>query len=219
MTQPEAGAPSGTPDLSGQSAGAVAEGTQTGTPATPPAAAPSGEPATPNPAETVSKADFERVVNQLRAADQKRTAAEKQLQEIHDKDLPEIERLKRDTAALTETNQRLVGQLKEQAVELAFLRDNKVRWKDSAAALKLLDRSQLQVGDDGTVEGVKLASEKLAKQYPFMVDDAKPEGGTPTPPPAAGTPPMNGSGTPQQPNSAGMVKRLPALASRRRPNQ
>src|SRR5688572_17082528 len=165
--------------------------------ATPPEGGQSATPpAEPTPPATVSAAEFERLRVQLSAADKKREEAQRELQAIRDKDLPEIERLKRDTATLQETNQRLTNQLKDQAVELAFLRDNKVRWKDSAASLKLLDRSQVQITDDGSVEGVKLAAEKLAKQYPWMVDDAQPDGAPAATPPAGGAPPMNGkSGT------------------------
>jgi hypothetical protein len=218
MTQPEPSALSGAPGQPGPSAGTAGDGTAVAPPpeggqsATPPA-----EPVQP---ATVSAAEFERLRVQLSAADKKREEAQRELQAIRDKDLPEIDRLQRDTAALTETNQRLTNQLKEQAVELAFLRDNKVRWKDSAAALKLLDRTQVQISDDGTVDGIKLASEKLAKQYPWMVDDAKPDGAPTATPPAGGAPPMNGkSGSTDGGNTKGMVSRLPALGSRRRPSQ
>lgn len=214
MTQPQPGAPSGTPDPSVQSGAPVGDGTAV--PVTPPEGSPSATPAAPPPA-VVSQEEYDALKNRLQAADRNRQAAQNELAQIRDKDMPELARLQRDHAAITEQNQRLTSQLQEQAVELAFLRDNKVKWKDGAAALKLLDRSNIQVGEDGTVDGVKLASEKLAKQYPWMVDDAKPEGGTPTPPPAAGTPPMNGPGSTNKPDTAGMTRRLPALASRRRP--
>lgn len=218
MTQPEPGAPSGTPDPNAQSGGTVGDGTGNTMPegsqsaATPPAATPEA---------TVSQAEYDALKNRLQAADRNRQQAQNELAQLRDKDMPELARLQRDAAALTEQNQRLTAQLKEQAVELAFLRDNKVRWKDSAAALKLLDRSQLQVGEDGaTVDGIKLAAEKLAKQYPWMVDDAKPDGAPAAPAtPPASAPPMNGNPSSSAPNSNGMVKRLPALSSRRRPAQ
>lgn len=221
MTQPEPGAPSGTAAPTGPSAGTAGDGT-----VTPPEGAPSGT-ATPPPATPpalVPQEEFDRLRTQLQAADRKRQEAQDALKAIQDKDLPEIDRLQRDAAALTETNARLTAQLRDQAVELAFLRDNKVRWKDSAAALKLLDRTQVQISDDGTVEGVKLASEKLAKQYPWMVDDATPgtEGGTAaaaTPPPAGGAPPMNGRSGGDTGGNKNMVHRLPALGTRRRPTQ
>lgn len=214
MTQPEPGAPSGATDPTGQSAGTVVEGA-----VTPPVGAPSGAvtPPEPAPTATVSAEDFKRLQVQLSQADKKREEAQQALQAIRDKDLPEIEKLKRDTATLTETNTRLTTQLREQAIELAFLRDNTIRWKDSAAALKLLDRSALQISDDGNVEGVKLASEKMAKAYAWMVDDGAPaEPVTPVTPPG-GAPPMNGNPAPNKSGTKGMVNRLPALASRRRP--
>lgn len=213
MTQPDPSAQSGAPDLAGQSAGTVGDGT-----AVSPEGGQSATVTPPEPTATVSADEFKRLQTQLQAADKKRDQAERELQAIRDKDLPEIERLKRDAEALVDTNARLTTKLKDQAVELAFLRDNKVRWKDSAAALKLLDRSAIVIDDDGNVEGVKLASEKLAKQYPWMVDDAAPAagaGGAPAAP--ASAPPMNGKPNPDNGSSGALLKRLPALGSRRRP--
>lgn len=216
MTQPDPSAQSGAPSQPGPSAGTAGDGTV----ATPPEGGQSATtPPEPTPPATVSAAEFERLRVQLSAADKKREEAQRELQAIRDKDLPEIERLKRDNAAAQEAQARLTAQLKDQAVELAFLRDNKVRWKDSAAALKLLDRSAIQISEDGTVDGVKLASEKLAKQYPWMVDDATPDGAAPATPPAGGAPPMNGNTSTDKNATKGLVSRLPALASRRRPSQ
>jgi hypothetical protein len=219
MTQPDAGAPSGTPDPNALSGGTVGDGS-----ITPPDG---GQSAVTPPAETppavVPQSEYEALKARLQAADRNRQAAQNELAQLRDKDMPEIARLQRDNQAAQEQIARQTAQIQEQAVELAFLRDNKVKWRDGAAALKLLDRANITVGEDGTVDGVKLAAEKLAKQYPFMVDDQTPPGGG-TPPAGGGAaapasaPPMNGRTSGENNGASGdMLKRLPALGSRRRP--
>jgi hypothetical protein len=163
--------------------------------------------------EVVSKADYEKLLNQLRGNDRQRQELQNQLQQIRDKDLPEAEKLKRDAEAIKAENERLKADLQKRVVENAFLKDNTVKWHDPSAALRLADMSQVVVDDDGTVSGLKKALEDLAKANPWMIDKGTPES---TPP--AGAPPMNGGGSASSGN-ADMKKlegRIPALASRRR---
>lgn len=213
MTQPDPSALSGAPDPNAPSGTTVGDGTT----ATPPeTGTPSGTTTEPVAPATVSRDDFDRTVNQLRAADQKRAAAEAALQQLRDKDLPEMDKLRRDAEQFKAENDRLKKQMQGLAVETAFLRDNTVKWKDGSAALKLADMSKITVEEDGTVTGIKIAMEALAKQYPWMVDDGKPEPGA-TPP--AGAPPMNGGTTSNKPDTKGLAQRIPAFASRRRPTR
>lgn len=221
MTQPDPSAQSGVPDPNaGQSAGTTGvDGSSTTT--TQPEGAPSGTTTTAEttPA-TVSQADFDRVVTQLRAADQNRSKAEQALQQLRDKDIPEMDRLKRDNQALTEQIDRLKDNDKKNAVKLAFFAENSVKWHDAAAALQLADMSNVVINDDGTVTGLKKALEDLAKAKPYLVDKGTQEqpdntGNAGT----AGAPPMNGRPGTTKPDTNALVSRIPALGSRRRPTR
>lgn len=63
---------------------------------------------------------------------------------------------------------------------------------DLEAAEKLVDKSIFKVNEDGTVEGVKEALEKLAADKPYLVSvpgDPKPKGYNPGPPQKGNNPP------------------------------
>lgn len=154
--------------------------------------------ATP-PAETVSRADFDRLRAQLQAADQKRTEAESKYTQLVDKDLPAQEKLTRDLQAATERATVLEGEVKKLRVDNAFLKDNTHKWQDAGTALQLLDMSAVEIDSEGTVTGLKEALAKLAKEKPFLIssesvaqDDA-PAGGT-----VPGTNGKPGTDTPQR---------------------
>lgn len=227
MTQPDPSAQSGAPDQTGAQSGAAGGD---GTTSTTDAGAQSGTTTTTTTdSGTVSRDEFERVIGQFRtqiqAADKKRNDAETQLQAIKDKDLPEMERLKRDAEAHKAEAERLREQAKQNAVQLAFLKENTVKWVDAGAALKLVDMTDVVVNDDGTVTGLKVAMEKLAKAMPFLVDKgtAAPDGNAANAsnanPGAAGAPPMNGRTGSNQTDTNALANRIPALASRPRPRR
>lgn len=218
MTQPAGeGAPSGAETGTPSGAGPAGEPPVT-------EGAPSGVPGegteTPTP-ETVSKEDFEKLKKHLSAADAKRAAAETELQKIRDKDLPEVDKLKRDYVAATERVAKLETDLRDARVLIAFLKDNTHAWKDVTAAMALVDLGQVTIAEDGTVVGLKEALKGLAVKYPFMLED-KPKGdgtgtGTGTSKPGGSSvPPMNGTAGSNKPAGlADLSKRLPAMRARR----
>jgi FtsZ-binding cell division protein ZapB len=151
------------------------------------------------------------VIARMKAADQRASKAEGDLKQLRDKDLPEIDKLKRDheeavnqVTALKESNNRL-------AAEVAFLKDNTHTWHDPATALKLVDMSQVVVNEDGTVTGMKDALKALASSHPFLI---KQEATQEAPKPAGTSPANNGGSTGAKPSGKGMVARIPALQTR-----
>lgn len=205
----EDGAQSGTnpPGNDGTTGTGTQSGTQTGSQQT-------GQQAS---GESVSRAEFDRLKQHLSQADQRREAAEKALREIKDKDLPELERFKRDVAEAQDRVKTLEADLAEQRIANAFLSDNTYSWHNPAHALSSVDRDLITIDEKGNVTGLKAALEKVAKTYPYMVKpkdgvEADDKGG-PTGP--AGTPPMNagGNGTGRtQPSK--LAQRFPAMRTR-----
>jgi hypothetical protein len=216
-----------TPD-SGQSAAAGtqsgAEGTQ-GTQGTAGATAPESTPAgqsagttttTPPEAEaTVLRKDFDAIRNQLSQADKAREEAQNALKQLRDKDLPEMDKLKRDIAEAEAKAAEATKALEATRIENAFLThaDEKIKWKNPTTALKLLDRAKITIDSAGAVIGMKDAIEALAKSDPYLLEDktATPAEETPV----GGTiPGNNGRGT-AQPDANKMATRFPALRTRR----
>lgn len=210
---PESGAQSGAPAGDGGATGTSAQSGATGD-----GSATGSSTTTSTTAETVSKADFEKVVNQLRAADQNRNKVEQELRQLRDKDLPEADKLKRDFEEVSARVTTLEGDLKKARIENAFLKANKYRWQDPEVALAVADMSAVTIDAEGHVTGLEAALERLAKAKPWMLQqqDNANEGEDKNRPPA-GAPPMNGAGGATGSPKGALAERLPALRTRMRP--
>jgi hypothetical protein len=170
---------------------------------------------TPPPADaTVSRADFDRLQAQLRAADQNRVKAENDLKQLRDKDLPEMDKLKRDNAELESRATKAEADLAEARISNAFLTANSHEWANPATALRLLDRSKIQIDPStGDVSGVKDAAEALAKSDPYLLKPKSAEPGSGEPP-KPGTIPGNNGGGSGQPTKEQLTKRFNVLGTR-----
>lgn len=125
--------------------------------------------ATTNAPATVSREDFDRIQNQLRAADQRRDAAEKEAQKLKDAQLSDADRQTKELNDTKAENAKLASQIKALQIENAFVTDNTHDWHDSRAALKLADLSGVEIDAEGTVKGLKEALEAVAKSSPFLL--------------------------------------------------
>lgn len=168
---------------------------------------------------TVSREDFERIQNQLRAADQRRDAAEKRAKALEDAKLSEAERTTKQLEETKAENAQLQARLKDLQIQNAFVTDNTHDWHDSRAALKLADLSGVEIGDDGTVKGLKEALEAVAKAHPYLLKPKEAEGEagatTPTAPKPAGVTGVAGAGTGGTGTDKGsLAKKFPQLAGR-----
>lgn len=211
---PESGAQGGAPAGEG---GATGTGAQSG--ATGDGSASGSSASTTQTAETVSKADFDKLVNQLRAADQNRSRVEQELKQLRDKDLPEADKLKRDFEEVSTRATKLEADLQKVRVENAFLKANKYKWQDPEVALAVADMSAVTIDDKGNVTGLEAALDRLAKAKPWMLvqgeaGESEEKGSKPP----AGAPAMNGAGGSTGPDKTKLVGRLPAMRTRRRPS-
>lgn len=125
--------------------------------------------------DTVSRAEYEDVKRRMQAADQNRSRVEKEaaeakqkLAEIERKDQSELERATTDLQAAKTEIETLVGKLNDQALENAFLTNNKYSWANSKDALRLLELEGVEV-KDGQVTGLEPAIAKLAKDKPYLL--------------------------------------------------
>lgn len=124
----------------------------------------------------VSLARFRKLEGHLRAADQKREAAEQELKQIRDKDLPAVEKAERDRAEAVAKAEKLEGKYAKLARQHAFLletQNQKVTWKNPKSALKLAELDELEINEDGSVEGISDAVTALLTDHEYLVDKAK----------------------------------------------
>lgn len=94
------------------------------------------------------------------------------------KDSKDDEESDEDDSALKQENEALKDRLFRSTLRTEFndiLDDpkSKVKFKDRKAAFRLLDLDEIEVDEDGEVDGLKDAIDDLAKSYPFLVETGK----------------------------------------------
>lgn len=163
--------------------------------------------------KTVSWSEFEALRNRMRGADQAKAKAEAELRQLRDKDMPELQKLTRDLDEAKKRAEKAEADLAATRVETEFLKYNKTKWKNPATALKLLDRSAIEVGEDGKVTGMEAAITALAKSDPYLVEDSSGEDAGSGPNPSGAT---GGRGVTGKPKDGlnGLASRVPALRNR-----
>lgn len=143
---------------------------------------------------TVSRAEFDRLRNQLSTADQKRVQVETELQQLKDKDLSEKDKAVKDLQTVTDERDSLISTVNELRLSNAFLSANKVTWNDGDVALSIAQAKGYladAVNDKGEVNTKELekALDKLAADHKYLVkakdDGDEEEEETPT---ASGAP-------------------------------
>lgn len=172
----------------------------------------SGPKQTPEPSgKTYSEEEFNSLRERMRAADQRASQFEQELKKLRDKDLPEVEKLKRDFQEASERAAKAEQELAKARIENAFLADNTYKWRNPATALRLLNTDKITIDSDGTVTGLRDALDELAKSDPYLLDDVKDTKKETKP----GTAPANnGSAGGNKPDRNAVTRRFPALRTR-----
>jgi len=137
-----------------------------------------------NGSDTVSRDDYEKLRNQLRAADKNKSAAEKRLKDIEDSKKDEFTKATERVKELEEANAKQASELSEMRLQNAFLTANTgITWHDPADALALAERQGYLaevVDEGGKVDGSKLTAKlkELAKAKPHLVKSGKEDSGS-----------------------------------------
>lgn len=112
----------------------------------------------------------------LSQSDSKKSAIEKELQALKDKDLPEIERLKKELEAEKADRGKASDVLSSLARTNAFLNASqkaKINWHDAEVAADQIKKADITIDENGVVTGMAEAVKKLVKDKPFLVDSGK----------------------------------------------
>jgi membrane-associated HD superfamily phosphohydrolase len=207
----------------GEGAQSGAEGTQSGTgettgtgeqSQTTGSVTQSGE-QTPAPNTDAERArqEADSLRERMKAADRRAAEFEQQLKQLRDKDLPEVDKLKRDYEDSVTQVTKLQEVNKNLALKVAFLSDNTYSWHNPERALKLVDLSQVTIEEDGSVSGLGDALKALATSDDYLV---KKEATTETPKPASTTPANNGGTGGSKISKDKLAARFPTMNTRRR---
>jgi hypothetical protein len=187
----------------------------------------------------VSREEFDAVTRRLSAADKRRSEAEKTaaaLQKEKDekerKDKPELENLRKDLETATKERDTLQTKFRNVAMVNAFLTasaQEKIAWHNPKVAQRAAadDLKDLEIDEDGNVEGIRDVVKALAKANKYLVNAGKDgddeEEGDKKPPrrgasgSGVGSAKNNGKGTKPkgQLSDEELIKRFPALGKNR----
>lgn len=110
------------------------------------------------------KESRDRALRQKAALKEKLAAAEARIADLEGKD-----KSAEDTAEDDRIKQQ-ESVIRDLQIERAFLLDNTHNWHDPKVALRLADLSDIEIDEDGTVEGLKQALADVAKKHPYLVN-------------------------------------------------
>lgn len=129
----------------------------------------------------VSREEFDAVTRRLSRADQRRSEAEKEAaalkKEREDKERegkPELDNLKKDHGELKKSHETLQERFRKLALVNAFLtasQEEKVAWHNPRVAQRAADLDELEIDEDGNVEGIRQAVKDLAKKHKYLVNN------------------------------------------------
>jgi hypothetical protein len=127
--------------------------------------------------ETVSKAEYDKIQERMKAADRNAAEALKKLRELEEKDLSEQEKVLKRVPELEQTVATLTEENKGLKAKVAFLGFDGFSWHDPDVALGQVDLSEV-LKEDGTIDkkALKKAAEDLSKSKPFLVKSANDSG-------------------------------------------
>jgi hypothetical protein len=117
----------------------------------------------------------ERHFRKRKEVEDRERALAKRLEEYERKDKSDLENAQTDLQKSLKENESLQGTVKSLALQVAFLSVNDVTWHNPQRALQLADLSEVEIGDDGTVDSkaLKAAMKKLAAEEPYLVKKSK----------------------------------------------
>lgn len=163
--------------------------------------------------QTYSKADYEKLLARMKAADKAKSVAENKLREHDQAKLSDLEKAQAQVDELTKRATAAEEKLKNTLIENAFHRSNKFEFHDVADAISALDLTGVEIDDDGKVTGMEAAIKDVVKRKPHFVKSQKEKDAGNGAPAANGA--LNGTRKgdekQQQANRAALAKRFPAL--------
>lgn len=122
--------------------------------------------------KVVPQSKFDQIKKQLSEADRKKSEALKELDALKNKDKPEVERVTAERDAAIKERDTVTTNFTSLARKYAFVatsNDLNINWVNTGTALRVADLDDLEIGADGTVEGMATVLKQLAKDHPYLL--------------------------------------------------
>lgn len=118
----------------------------------------------------ISKEEYDKVQARMQAADKRAADLEKKVKEFEDKDKSELEKAQSDLKTAQDTLAEKDKVILDLRFENAFALKTKYSWHDPEVVLGILrKRDDVEIKEDGTIEGLDKALDAIAKDKPFLV--------------------------------------------------
>lgn len=126
----------------------------------------------------VTRAEFDKLRNQLSAADKKRAEAEAKVQKFEDANRSELEKAQKAAEEAAKERDSAREQLREVGIREAFRDVSETQkppltWHNNIVAMGLLDKDLYEMAEDGTVSGMDKAVKALAKDHSYLLNTGK----------------------------------------------
>jgi hypothetical protein len=122
--------------------------------------------------KVVPQSKYDQIKKQLSEADKKKSAAERELAAIRNKDKPEVDRVTAERDEAIKDRDTVTTNFTALARKYAFVatsNDLDINWVNTGTALRVADLDDLEIGADGTVEGMAVVLKQLAKDHPYLL--------------------------------------------------
>lgn len=170
----------------------------------------SGDKKTEASAQVVTREEYDAVMRRMQAADKRASDEAAARKQLEDKGKDELTRSQERVKELEQSVQQSEAQLQKLRLQNAFLSDVSHSWHDPSDVLRfVMDDDLVTIDDNGNVQGMKAALDKLAKGKPYLV---KPKDESAAGAAGKSGADMNsGSGGNKEPDTAALRNKYPAL--------
>lgn len=168
------------------------------------------EPASKKDGDVISKEEYDKIVDRMKAADRNAQAALAKVKEYEDKNKDEVTKATERAQELESAVKERDEVIKSLRLENAFALNQKYSWHDPSDVMELVRRrDDVSIDEDGKVVGLDKALDDIASKKKYLV---KSDGSD------AGDPPTSGSSTGSGPrkdkktiDQEALRKKYPAL--------
>lgn len=156
---------------------------------------------------TVAQSEYDALMRRMQAADKRASEEAERRKQLEDRDKGELEKAQEKTKELEQSVQAKDQEIMNLRLQNAFLTDTSYTWHDPGDVLKFIAGDDtVTIDDNGNVQGMKAALDKLAKSKPYLV---KQEPGDNSPGKSGSD--MNGRKDKNEPDAAALRNKYPAL--------
>lgn len=162
--------------------------------------------------DVISKEEYDKIVDRMKAADRNAQAALAKVKEYEDKDKGELEKATETVQTLTAQVQERDEVIKSLRLENTFALNTKYSWHDPSDVMELIrKREDVTIDEDGKVKGLDKALDDIAAKKKYLVKQDGQQEQEQDPPPSGSSTGSGQRGKGKGTDAEALRKKYPAL--------